>query len=332
MRRLTTLLACLVAVLALSACSGERMTASAEFDDVVDLAVNNAVKIADVSVGRISGVVLSESGDRAVVEMVLDDDIALPSRVTARLRKTNVLGERFVELVPDRDSGGAFASGTRITDTVVVAEIEEAIITGTDVVLAISADTLAGAIQAGATGLDGRGGTLGSLIEELGTIVAGYDRNSEDLVRLLSGFEQFLAEVGPQADLHGRAVGELAAFTRTLSEEDERLIDTLVDIQQLANTGTDIMRTHARRTDDFFTRFEVISGEITAREADLNRVFNELNGHNFNTIRGINSEHAQIIADFIVCGINDTPGDAVRACDDPPQAQPKPTVRDRQDF
>jgi ABC-type transporter Mla subunit MlaD len=37
--------------------------------------------------------------------------------VAARLRKTNVLGERFIELVPDRDSGGRFDPDTIITET-----------------------------------------------------------------------------------------------------------------------------------------------------------------------------------------------------------------------
>jgi phospholipid/cholesterol/gamma-HCH transport system substrate-binding protein len=324
--RLAAVAGCLVAALVLSACgAGDRVVARAEFDDVVDLAVNGAVKIADVTVGRIASVDLTED-HTAMVEMIIDDDVALPSRVVARLRKTNVLGERFVELVPDRAAGGSFASGTLITETVVVPEIEEAVFAGTDVLVAISADTLAGAIEAGSIGLDQRGGTLGTLIEELGEIVGAYDRNSDDLVRLLAGFEEFLAEVGPQADLHGRAVAELADFAGVL------LIDTLTEIRALSNSGTDIMRTHRQRTDDFFIRFEGITGELTARDVDLNRILGELAGHNFNTIRGVNAEHAQIIADFIVCGINDTPGDGVRACDDLPQARERPEPRSRQDF
>jgi virulence factor Mce-like protein len=263
--------------------------------------------------------------------MTIDPDVELPSRVVARLRKTNVLGERFIELVPDLGSGGRFESGSTITETVIVPEIEEAVFAGTDVIIAISADTLAGAIRSGAAGLDGRGGTLGTLISELSDIVASYDRNSEDLVRLLAGFEEFLAEVGPQAELHGRAVAELSDFVGVLSEEDERLLDTLNEIRALAVTGTDIMRTHRQRTDDFFIRFQGLTEEIASND-DLERLFHEFAGHNFNTIRGVNAEHAQIISDFIVCGINDTPGDAVRACDDPPQVRERPEPRPRQDF
>lgn len=321
------------AALVLSACGGvqDQTVALAEFDDVVDLTARGAVKIADVPVGVIDEIELTDD-NQALVHMSIDPEVELPSRVTARLRKTSVLGERFIELVPDRDSGGSFESGTLIADTVVVPEIEEAIFAGTDVVVAITADTLAGAIQAGAEGLDGRGGTLGQLIEDLGLIVSTYDRNSEDLVRLLSGFEEFLAEVGPQAELHGRALEQLADFTGVLNEEDERLIQTLSQVRELANTGTDIMQTHEQRIDSFFTRFEVISGELTARDRDLRRLFAELSGHNYHVIRGINREHAQIIADFIVCGLNDIPGDPVRSCEDPPSGRERPEPRPRQDF
>jgi phospholipid/cholesterol/gamma-HCH transport system substrate-binding protein len=330
-RPLALLVAGLLCAFALTGCGDNgRVIAYATFDDVVDLAVNGAVTIADVSVGRISSIDLDED-NQALVEMIIDEEVELPSQVVARLRKTNVLGERFIELVPDRTSGGRFESGSTITETVVVPEIEEAIFAGTDVVVAISASTLAGAIQSGAAGLDGRGDTLASLLSELGDIVGSYDRNSDDLVRLLDGFEEFLAEVGPQADLHGRALGELADFVGVLSEEDERLIDTLTEIRALAISGTDIMRTHRQRTDDFFIRFQDLTAEI-ARNQDLERLFHELAGHNYNTIRGVNAEHAQIISDFIVCGVNDTPGDGVRACDDPPQARERPVPRPPQDF
>jgi phospholipid/cholesterol/gamma-HCH transport system substrate-binding protein len=331
--RLLTLLALAIgAVLLLAGCGGnDRTVALAEFDDVVDLTTNAAVKIADVDVGRISGIELNDA-QQALVEMELDPDVELPSVVSARLRKTNVLGERFIELVPDRESGGRFESGSMVAETTIVPELEEMIFSGTDVLIAVSADTMAAAIEAGATGLDGRGDTLGQVLTDLGEIVSTYDRNSDDLVRLISGFEEFLAEVGPQADLHGRAVGELAAFTRTLSEEDERLIDTLTEIRALANSGTDIMQTHRRRIDDFFTRFTAVTDEIVARGDDLDRLFPMMYGHNYHVIRGVNAEHAQIVADFIVCGINDDPGDPVRACDDPPQGRARPVPRPPQDY
>lgn len=333
MRRLRAAAAVVALVGLMTACSGDDPTeVEAVFDDVMDLVSQNAVKLADVNVGTVTAIELTDD-NQALVTMEVDPRYELPAGLTARLRKTNLLGERFVELVADPATAGEFVDGTRITDTEVVPELEEAVFSGTQVLAAISADTIAGAIEAGAEGTDGRGATLGTTISELRQIVSTYDDESDDLVRLLRGLDGFLADVGPEAELHGRAVVELAEFSRVLAEEDDRLLDTLGDVRSLAQSGTDIIVTHRERFDDFNVRFNTILGELTERDEDLDQLFPQLSGHNFQTIRGINAEFAQVFADFIVCGENDTPGDPVRACGaDAPTGIPRPQPRPRQGF
>lgn len=331
---LPRLLATVVALaLVATGCAAEQGTVvQATFDDVVDLTPRGAVKIADVTVGSIREIELTEQ-HRALVTLDVDPDVALPARVTARLRKTNVLGERFVELVPDTDSGGRFVSGSMVDETVVVPELEEVVFAGTEVVAAIAADRLAGAIEAGAEGLGGRGGTLDTVLDDLSEIVATYSANQDDIVRLIDGFEGFLAEVGPEADLHGQALAELLRFNQVLSAEDERLLDTLSEIRALAGTGTDIITAHRQRIDDFFIRFSRLSAEIASRDEDLSRLFVAMQRHNNSTIEGINSEHAQIILDFIICGINDEPADPIRSCEEQaPSGMGRPQPVPPQDF
>jgi phospholipid/cholesterol/gamma-HCH transport system substrate-binding protein len=326
MRRLL-LLPLLVLALGLPACQGEKpFTVQARFDDVADLVPNSSVQVADVRVGSVTDIELTKDYD-ALVTMKLDSKIALPSKVSAQLRKTNVLGERFVELVPDPDSGGKLASGTLITDTKLVPDLEDVVRTGSELLAAVSAEKIAGAIEAGATGVGGRGETFGTLLDDLTEIVHTYDQNSDDIVRLIRGLDGFLTDVGPEARLHGKAFEELAKAAEALNEEDERLVDSLNQLAKLSRTGEDIMVTHRERTDRFFDEFNAITAEIVRREEDLNRLFFEIHKHNYNTIRGVNQEFAQIFQDFIVCGENDTPGDAVRGCENPPQGHPRPSGR-----
>ena len=325
MRRLLALV--LLAALALPACANDDpFVLQAKFDDVADLVALNSVQIADVRVGSVTEIELTEDYE-ALVTMEIDEGVELPSQVSAQLRKTNVLGERFVELVPDPSSGGEMASGTLITDTRLVPDLEDVVATGSELLAAVAADKIAGAIEAGSTGLGDRGDTFSTLLDDLTEIVATYDENSEDLVRLIDGLDAFLADVGPEAELHGDAFAALAEGARTLNEEDERLLDTLNEVRRLARTGEDIMVTHRERTDVFFDRFNRITAELVRREEDLDRLFYEVYKHNFNTIRGVNKEHGQIFQDFIVCGENDTPGDAVRGCDNVPQGRERPTGR-----
>ncbi|HVM18698.1 MAG TPA: MCE family protein [Egibacteraceae bacterium] len=326
MRRLP-IVVLLVLALAIPACGRqEPFVLNAQFEDVADLVEGNAVQLADVRVGTIKSIELTDDL-AAMVTMHLDPQVALPSRVSARLRKTNVLGERFVELVPDRSSGGRLESGAVITDTRLVADLEDVVRTGSELLAAVTAETVAGAIEAGARGVGGRGETFGQVLDDLTQIISSYDRNSEDIVRLIDGLDAFLADVGPEAQLHGDAFTELARAARVLNEEDERLLDAVDDIRELAITGEDIMTTHRERTDVFFDRFNRITAEITRRNEDLDRLFYEVYKHNFNTIRGVNNEMGQILLDLIVCGENDTPGDRVRGCEDLPQSGPRPSGR-----
>jgi phospholipid/cholesterol/gamma-HCH transport system substrate-binding protein len=329
MRRLW-MLGLLVAALTLTACAGnEERQLQALFDDVVDLVNNGHVKIADVPVGVIKSIELTED-EQALVTMEITRDLELPSEVSARLRKTNLLGERFVELVPDRESGGEFEWGSTITDTQTIPEFEQFISSSTEILAAVSADRIAGALEAGATGLGGRGQTFGQLLDDMTEIVSSYDRNSQDLVRLIDGMEAFLADVGPEAELHGRALAELQKATAVLREEDERLLDTLQDVRGLSETSVDIMQTHRERIDRFWTHFGGLVGEIERRNADLAAFGALWDQHNRNTYNGVNQEHAQIFFDFIVCGVNDRPGDPVRACHKPPQGGDRPPIREPQ--
>ena len=319
-----------VALLA-TGCSGPAGTeVRAVFDDAGDLTAGHAVKIADVTVGSVNSVELDDDY-QAEVSLTVKPEIALPADLTARLRKTNLLGERYVELIPG-EGGGTFESGDMVAETSTVPELEEVVSSGTEVLMAVAADRLAGAIEAGAEGLDGRGETFGEILTDLNVIVDAYDENSEDLVRLIAGFDQFMADAGPKADLHGRALGELKEFTQVLEEEDERLIDALTQVQDLAVTGTDIIKTHRRDFDEFFIRFDAITDEIRERDPEIEQLFQHVYRHNRNTIRGVNSEQAQVFFDFIVCGVNDDPGDPVRSCRNSPAGKPKPEPRPRQDY
>lgn len=311
--------------LALTACAGDQLELTAEFDDVADLPVQGAVKIADVQVGEVTDI---ELGDdlRARVGMRLDEGVTLPADVDARLRKTSLLGENFVELVPDDDSGGRFPDGGVISDTEVVADFEDVVDLGSEVVAAVAADRLARAVEAGATGVGGRGQTLGALLDDLEQVVTAYDARSEDLLATIDGFEGFLADVGPEAGLQGEALEELTRFAEAVSEQDDRLLDALADVRDLSRTGEDVLATHRDSLDATLRDFADVTRALAERRDDLERLPGNLAMHNRNTIDGVNTEHVQVFADIILCGFNDQPGDPVRACEEPPQGQSRPPV------
>ena len=85
------------------------MVIKARFSDVLDLVPQSSVKVADVTVGKVTDVSLD--GYTAVVTMELRRDVHLPDNARADLRQTSLLGEKFVSLsAPQHGSTGELAN------------------------------------------------------------------------------------------------------------------------------------------------------------------------------------------------------------------------------
>ena len=91
----------------------------------------HSVQVADVRVGSITGIELTDDF-QAKVTMRIKDGLDLPANSVAVLRTTSLLGEKFVELRPPRDDERASPdptatgrAGRRLTTIVSAAEAPE---------------------------------------------------------------------------------------------------------------------------------------------------------------------------------------------------------------
>jgi phospholipid/cholesterol/gamma-HCH transport system substrate-binding protein len=73
-------------------------TVKVEFRDVLDLVPQSAVKVDDISVGRVEDI--KADGYIAKVSLLLNSDVKLPDNAEAEIRQTSLLGEKFVSLSP----------------------------------------------------------------------------------------------------------------------------------------------------------------------------------------------------------------------------------------
>ena len=88
-----------------------------EFRDVLDLVPQSAVKVDDVTVGRVDDIKLD--GYTADVTVLLRNGVKLPDDAVADIRQTSLLGEKFVSLSAPADGTGtgrlADGDGSRST-------------------------------------------------------------------------------------------------------------------------------------------------------------------------------------------------------------------------
>jgi phospholipid/cholesterol/gamma-HCH transport system substrate-binding protein len=151
MRRLAALLAPVVFGALLAGCGGSGMKITATFDDVGDLQKRHSVQVADVRVGSISSIKLTDDY-KAKVTMSVDQGTKIPADSQAVLRTTSLLGEKFIEIRPrgNPTQGPYLSDGAVIKDTLEAPELEFVAEEAVQVLGAVNASDLATITETGA--------------------------------------------------------------------------------------------------------------------------------------------------------------------------------------
>lgn len=315
MRRLALLLVAAFAAGSLTACGTETITVTAAFEDVGDLASGAPVMLADIPVGSVSN--LSLAGNEAVVTMAIDQEAQVPAGVSARIRRTSVLGERFVDIVlPENVSSTAplMADGAHIEETSVRSDLEDLVRSGSDVLGAISAPQLAVMIEEGAKGFGGQGAELRNLLDNYRQIATRYAGRSDEISRLIGSLKNFNEVLASEAPAHGQSVQNAARSFRVLAEESDHLEDAIVSLGRLARGGRSILEAHRQEMERFFGQTRTILGVLVEEQDSIRRFLRWAPGHNRNTQLVEYIEFNQVVQDFVICGLNDDPTNPARRC------------------
>ena len=329
--RTTTSLVRLVALLALVAAlagcdlpgqGGEdRLHATTTFEDVADLAPGAPVFMADVRIGNVTGIDLSEGGDEATLELSFDESAQVPEAVEARLRRTSPLGEKFVELRPTTDDPDAplLEDGATIERTEVVADFEDVVASGTDVFAALGASEIASLLQEGAEGFGGQGANIRSLLDNLSTVVGGYADNTDELSTLITSIDDLASDVGPAARSHARALTQLATTTRILDEQSTQLLDLVDSLSELSEQGGSILREHFERISHQIQGLRSVTRAVRRGQAGLANLLEYTDEHNMALTLGTEGEFSNVLNDFVFCGVpGGGEGPGVNDCHDGP--------------
>ena len=293
---------------------------TATYDEVGDLVERGHVRFGDVPVGTIADIRLTEDHE-AEVTMHLDDDAALPERAVAVLRMTAVLGERYVDLVPEPDAGAAVVDGAELPGQF-EQDIELVVEAGADLLGAVGVGHVARTIEVGHRTFDGRGERFGELLDELGDYAGHLEREQEELAAFLDASERLAATAAPDAELHAAALEDLADVTELLAEEEERLVGALDELAGTADVGARIVGDNRESLDDLLQRVGRLSAEALRIDQALENLLLWLPRHNLAVPGGVVSEHVQVINDFTICGVNDEPDNPANSCDPPNPGEP----------
>ncbi|WP_199440011.1 MCE family protein [Umezawaea beigongshangensis] len=244
-----------------------------EFDDVLDLVPQAAVKVADVPVGRVEDVALSEDGSVAEVTVLINGSVSLPADALARLRQSSLLGEKYVELLAPEDGEGALTDGARVplARTGRNPEVEE-------VLGALSLLLNGGGIAQirdisrelnRATG--GREPQIRSLLEQLDVLSTGLDGHRDEITRALDGLDRLAGTLDGERDRIGHVLDDLEPGLRVLEQQRGDLVALLTSLDTLSDVAVDVVR---RSRDDLVADLEALAPvlqQLAAAGEDLPR-------------------------------------------------------------
>ena len=212
----------------------------AAFTDATGLVKGDEVRLAGVRIGKIGG--LEVKRGKAMVSMKIDDRHKVPQGSSFELRWKNLLGQRFVEIVPPRGAtadGPALAKGT-VVPTRLTGEAADlsTLLNNTQPILArLDTTSLNRVMATYASAMQGREAKLNASIDDAAALVATLGQRADligqtvtDFATLLDGIaaqdtqvRQLLDSLGStstvlsaKADQLGAAAGKAGQFTSTL--------------------------------------------------------------------------------------------------------------------
>jgi phospholipid/cholesterol/gamma-HCH transport system substrate-binding protein len=291
---------------------------TATFDDVGDLVTGHSVQVADVRVGSITGIELTD-GFRARVTMSVKDDLDLPIDSLAVLRTTSLLGEKFIELRPPTEGEGSepaehcdadvLVDGCQIVATQQAPELEFVAEEAVQVLGGVVANDLGTLVETGAVGFGGRAAELGSLIDSIATVSATMADQSGNIVRIIDGLDEATATLAANDDDIDQLLVNLARTTEVLSDNRDLTLQTLESLTRLARDQNEIVLQPFR--DDLerqLGQLDALLATVVGQREEVGVLVDWLARFVEATPRGIPDDFAQVYGWFVLAPLEEEGG------------------------
>lgn len=246
---------------------------SATFDDVGDLVVGHSVQVADVRIGSVVDIELTDDY-RAEITMSIKDDVFVPLESRALLRTTSLLGEKFIELRPlDEDdpmAGTDLADGDVITETATAPELEFVTEQAVEILGAVVSSDVATLVETGAVGFGGRAVELTSLVEDLSTVSGTLADQTDELVRIIDALDGATATLASASGDLDELLANLAETATVLADNRDVAIDAIRELTRLARVQNDnVFEPYLAQVDTQIKQVDAILAEVGRNQGQV---------------------------------------------------------------
>lgn len=206
------------------------------------------VKMRDIQVGTVSAIRDGADG-YAVLQLSLDPAAVpmIPANVRVDIASTTVFGAKFVQLIPPATPASESVRQGQVLDAEhVTVEINTVFERLTQLLDTIEPEKLNGILTAIDQGIGGRGGVIGSTIDELNSLLGSVEPH---LPALSHDLAVAPAVIGTYADAMPDLLSladNTSELSRTLVDQQQELDTFLLSAIGLTGTGSEVVATNSR--------------------------------------------------------------------------------------
>jgi len=222
--------------------SGEKTGYRAQFADVSGLQVGDQVRVAGVSVGRVTDIDVQKDST-VMVDFDVDQALHLDRATSATVRYRNLIGDRLLEL--DRGQAGAepMAPGGTIALARTAPAVDlDALLNGFKPLFAglnpSQINELSGQLV---EVLQGQTAAIDHLVSSVGSFTSTLGDRSVLITQVVTNLNSVLGDVSSRKDGLGQLVSQLSSLVDGLNKQDTQVLDAAADINRMARSGADLL-------------------------------------------------------------------------------------------
>jgi virulence factor Mce-like protein len=220
---------------------GEQTTYRAQFSDVAGLVEGDEVRIAGVRVGQVTGIGLTDKQDRptAEVELEVSADVPIPAAVQATIKYRNLVGQRYISLVEGEGSGGRTL---KEGDVIPLAQTKPALDLTTlfggfrPLLQALSPADMNRVSFEIIQVFQGEGGTVESLLGHVASLTDSLADKDAVIGSVIDNLTTVLGSVAARDQQLSGLIVSLQQFVTGLAGDRDAIFDSLQTIDTLATT------------------------------------------------------------------------------------------------
>jgi phospholipid/cholesterol/gamma-HCH transport system substrate-binding protein len=243
-----------------------------QFADVLDLVPQSGVRVADVPVGRVREISLSDDWT-AVVTVEVDGDVDLPANAVAMIQQSSLLGEKYVELAAPgtEPATGELQDGALITldRTNRNVEVEELLGALSLVLNGGGIAQLQTINQELGQAMEGREDAIRDTLSQLDTFIGGLDQQKTEINRALDSVDALAVTLSGGTGTISTALDTIGPGLDVVTQQRDLLVGMLQSLARLGDVGTRVIDQAGADTVADLQLLQPVLSQLAAAGPDL---------------------------------------------------------------